>query len=347
MPTQVAKVVIGLIIGLICLLLVIGLETKMFGLIGMETQEKLQAQGQLDAIINSIEKLENFESAHILLQAPKSWFVVAIPAELDSVKSAKKPALFSNKNVLCICPKRRFGGLACEKGICKAIDFPIFKKEDGKENVWIEQITIKDVIITKFTDRYIASETAFIVPINLELSESEKQEFKEVAEIISEKYGKIIEENCKIDKNIIISQIFIESHGDERAVGNAGEVGLMQLMPFTAAAYGLKVYNDLYTVYDSYAEASDEEITNYVEQLKEIAKKGDATEIDERFDAEKNIATGCKYLEELLKDTGSIDLALAAYNAGLSKAKRCTKQECKLPDETITYVNKIIGLATA
>ena len=71
--------------------------------------------------------------------------------------------------------------------------------------------------------------------------------------------------------------IDVESHGDPSAVSRAGAQGLMQLMPDTAATYG----------------------------------------VVDAFDPEENVSGGCRYMQYLLKRyRGNVKLALAAYNAG-------------------------------
>lgn len=79
-----------------------------------------------------------------------------------------------------------------------------------------------------------------------------------------------------IDADFIKAVIAVESGFDPKAVSKAGAAGLMQLMPDTALALGV----------------------------------GDV------FDPEQNIRAGVKYLSLQLERFSSLELALAAYNAG-------------------------------
>jgi soluble lytic murein transglycosylase-like protein len=76
---------------------------------------------------------------------------------------------------------------------------------------------------------------------------------------------------------LVRAVIQIESHADPSAVSPSGAGGLMQLMPATAAFYGVK----------------------------------------NRFDPAENVAGGCHYLHDMLvRYHNDVSLALAAYNAG-------------------------------
>lgn len=105
-----------------------------------------------------------------------------------------------------------------------------------------------------------------------------------------------------VDKSLIKAVIHAESGYNPNAVSSKGARGLMQLMPKTAQ--GLKVSNT--------------------------------------FDPEENIRGGVRYLRFLL-DTckGDVSMALAAYNAGLSKVA----QYGGIPpyDETRNYVSKVLS----
>jgi hypothetical protein len=108
---------------------------------------------------------------------------------------------------------------------------------------------------------------------------------------------------------------------------SAGAVGLWQLTPYTAKAYGLQV----------------------------------TSAVDERSSVAKSTRAACQYLRELILDFGngsSVMLALAAYNVGPSKVKQAIKavpdpikqrnfwylyRVRALPLETREYVPKVIA----
>ena len=80
-----------------------------------------------------------------------------------------------------------------------------------------------------------------------------------------------------LSPRLVSAMIDVESHGDPAAVSRAGAQGLMQLMPGTAATYG--VLN--------------------------------------AFDPYENVSGGCRYMHDLLRRYhNNVSLALAAYNAG-------------------------------
>lgn len=99
-------------------------------------------------------------------------------------------------------------------------------------------------------------------------------------------YQAIIEEHAALNAvsaDLIRAVIQAESAFDPRALSIKGAMGLMQLMPDTAAELGVR----------------------------------------DPFDPRDNIRGGVKYLKQLLdKYDGNVELALAAYNAGPTAVKR-------------------------
>lgn len=139
-------------------------------------------------------------------------------------------------------------------------------------------------------------------------------------------YSEIIEQKAQkynIDANLIRAVIFQESKFDSQAVGKAGEIGLMQLVPAAAVADWARVH---------------------------AKEPPNSTEL---FDPALNIEIGSWYLSLGLnkyKDhKESIILALCAYNAGDSRAN---KWRIDNPDESVlenipidstkNYVDKVM-----
>ena len=92
-----------------------------------------------------------------------------------------------------------------------------------------------------------------------------------------------------------------ESRFSSCAVSPKGAAGLMQLMPATQAQFG----------------------------------------VADPFDPERNVASGAKFLRQLIGRFGDVRLALAAYNAGPETVARCGGVP-NIP-ETLNYVDRIMA----
>lgn len=116
-----------------------------------------------------------------------------------------------------------------------------------------------------------------------------------------------------IDYELLQALIATESGFDSQAVSPKGALGLMQVMPATAERYGV---------------SSDNRAS--------IEKK--------LFDPRVNVATGSRYLHDLMAMfPGDLELALAAYNAGEGAVQRAGN---KIPNyrETQNYVSTVLQL---
>jgi hypothetical protein len=105
-----------------------------------------------------------------------------------------------------------------------------------------------------------------------------------------------------VSATLLAAQLYVESNFNPFAVSKAGARGIAQFMPGTARAYGL----------------------------------------DNPFDATEAIHAQAHLMRDLLKQFGSVPLALAAYNAGPAPVQACG---CVPPyPETQGYVARILGL---
>jgi len=116
-----------------------------------------------------------------------------------------------------------------------------------------------------------------------------------------------------IDYELLQALVATESGFDAGAISPKGAIGLMQVMPATAARYGLQ---------------------------------GDRRRTAEAklHDPRLNIATGSRYLRDLIHMfDGSLELALAAYNAGEGAVQRAGN---RIPNyrETQNYVKTVLQL---
>ena len=111
----------------------------------------------------------------------------------------------------------------------------------------------------------------------------------DVAQATAQKHG--------VDPQLVHAVILAESAYNPKALSHKGAMGLMQLIPQTAARYGVK----------------------------------------NAWNPRQNIDGGVRYLRDLLRQFGDIELALAAYNAGEKAVERYGNS---IPpyQETQTYV---------
>lgn len=117
----------------------------------------------------------------------------------------------------------------------------------------------------------------------------------------------------KIDYELLQALIATESGFDAQAVSPRGAVGLMQLMPVTARHYGV---------------VSDKKHT--------VAKK--------LTDPRINIRAGSLYLRDMMsRFPGRLELALAAYNAGLTAVRRAGNRVPRFK-ETQNFVKTVLQL---
>ncbi|MDP3650956.1 MAG: transglycosylase SLT domain-containing protein [Rhodoferax sp.] len=119
----------------------------------------------------------------------------------------------------------------------------------------------------------------------------------------------------QVDYALLQALIATESRFDAGAVSPKGAIGLMQLMPATAARYGV---------------AGDQK-ASLETKLK---------------DPKTNIAAGTRYLRDLIRMfPGQLELALAAYNAGEGAVQKAGN---KIPNfkETQNYVKTVMQLYT-
>ena len=139
-----------------------------------------------------------------------------------------------------------------------------------------------------------------------------------------EEYVSIYADKYQVEENLIFALIKAESNFDKDSVSNKGAIGLMQLMEETAIDVANK---------------------NNIELDKENIRE-DLLKID------KNIDIGTKYLGMMLDRYGNIEIALAAYNAGIGTVDNWIEKGIINSDgsnienipykETNIYVRKIL-----
>lgn len=123
-------------------------------------------------------------------------------------------------------------------------------------------------------------------------------------------YDAMIEAEAKsagVEPNLLRAVIVVESGFNSRAVSKRGAVGLMQLMPATAARFG----------------------------------------VSDRYDPRQNVRGGALYLGFLInRFRQNVRLALAAFNAGEEAVDRSSGQIPPFV-ETLEYVPKVLKIYQA
>ena len=142
---------------------------------------------------------------------------------------------------------------------------------------------------------------------------------KTYSEIIS-----VYAEEYDVEENLIYALIKAESNFESQAVSNRDAIGLMQIVEETAV---------------------DVEKKNNIEINTENIE-------EEILDIDNNINIGTKYLSTLLTQYGNIEVALAAYNAGIGTVNNWIEKQVIKADgsdienipykETNNYVRKIL-----
>ncbi len=142
------------------------------------------------------------------------------------------------------------------------------------------------------------------------------KEYKEIVSIYSRKY--------QVEENLIYAVIKAESNFDNNAVSNRNALGLMQIMENTAKDIAKQCNLEINS-------------TNAKQQIINI---------------ENNINIGTKYLSILINRYDNIELALAAYNAGIGRIEEWIEDGIIKEDgsnienipykETNNYVRKIL-----
>ncbi len=140
------------------------------------------------------------------------------------------------------------------------------------------RMKMKDLKVRTIASIWMAA-AAMLLPVQLPAASSAGQSLKQQYDPIVQTYAR----RYNVPSDLIHSIIRAESSYDSRAVSPKGAAGLMQLMPATAAQYGVK----------------------------------------DRFNPDENIEGGVKYLKDLIKlFNGKTDKVLAAYNAGQEAIKK-------------------------
>ena len=138
------------------------------------------------------------------------------------------------------------------------------------------------------------------------------------------RFDDLIERHARIyrlDEKLVWSVIYEETYFRSAAIGDADEVGLMQVTPLVARDWARET---------GFKEFERQAADNVVEFLS---------------DPERNIQIGCWYLEKLRERyrgrTAETAMTLAAYNAGQSRVEEWTKDTDPMTLSEEEFISRI------
>jgi len=146
------------------------------------------------------------------------------------------------------------------------------------------------------------------------------------------------EEKYNLPEGLLRALIIRESGGNPYAVSRVGAAGLTQLMPYTAEYLGLKVWPNTKKIpinREEYGRRLSDLVRKHEKNLPELPKK------DERFNPNKNLEAGAKYLRELHDRFGDWDVVLRAYLIGPNHGKLLNPRFSKRSKPSYVYSQEI------
>lgn len=297
---------------------------------------EMKAKGTLNKVVQTLEKAnESGITEKLLIYTPKGWYIVAFDSDQNENHKFKKPSVMFNKNCVCVCQ----GGLIrkiCRSEICREIKMPL-KKVNEQAFIKIE---IKEIWIANMKTQWDVSEKPIVMT---ELTDEERQEYGILKIETKKDYGDIITktaqqhysevskhfDNATDFSNFLLAMIIVESSGNANAKSKCGAVGLMQLMPDTARGLGLNVPDYTEICNEGKPElgscSGDYSGCSYAFECNKINPQPCDEKNDERFNPEKNIEAGTKYVVSLIKQFDDKQLALVAYIAGPGNVQKSCK----------------------
>lgn len=207
-----------------------------------------------------------------------------------------------------------FTGSACSKEIYAYVDSQGRLMVSGQK---LDSRFVKFEPTKHVTARYVSGKTSWIVPKAVTVSfrpvQPKNTNWLRAMNTFGsdsgrpQKYASLIDEIARevgLDANLLHAVIQVESAYNPLAISPKGAQGLMQLIPATAARFG----------------------------------------VSQSFEPAENIRGGARYLKNLLTlFDNDLQLALAAYNAGEGAVKKYNNSIPPYP-ETQAYVTRVLSL---